>query len=97
MLIDNAGNVWNSSLISSTTTPFATTKSNPKVFGRGRTPRYDIAKIEVRNFAALKIKSILRMGVDPDEDWTPEQWAKFAMARQRLADELPREPGRPDR
>jgi len=67
-------------------------KSNPKLFDGLYAGMY-VPKIEVRNFAAWKIGPILRMGVEPDKDWTPGQWAELrARVRQSLAQELSREP-----
>jgi hypothetical protein len=47
-----------------------------------------ISKIEVRNFAAWQIASILRMRVKPDADWSPVRWGEL---RARVRDALARE------
>jgi hypothetical protein len=35
---------------------------------------FTFPKIEVRNFAAMQIASILKLGAHPDEFWTAQQW-----------------------
>jgi hypothetical protein len=53
----------------------------------------EVPRIEVRNFAAWQIASILKMGVDPDRRWTAEQWTELRIrVRQRLVDELAQKP-----
>jgi hypothetical protein len=44
--------------------------------------------LEVRNFAAMKIASILETGDRPNKDWTKEQWAAL---RARMQERLSRE------
>jgi hypothetical protein len=63
-------------------------KSNPKLF-EGLFAGMYFPKIEVRNFAAWKIGLILKMGIEPDKDWTPDHWAELrAGVRPALAREL---------
>ena len=63
-------------------------KSNPKQFD-GPHAAFHVAKIEVRNFAAWKLGSILRMDVEPDGSWTPERWTELRdRVRQAVAREL---------
>ena len=62
-------------------------RANPKLF-EGPSAASHIPRIDVRDFAAWRIASILKLGVEPDESWTAEQWTKLrGRVRQRLADE----------
>ena len=46
---------------------------------------FTFPKIEVRNFAAMQIASILKLGAHPDEFWTARQWNEL---RKRVRTEL---------
>ncbi len=51
-------------------------KSNPSLY-QGPFAAFTFSRIEVRNFAAWKIASILKMKAEPDEDWNPARWAEL--------------------
>jgi hypothetical protein len=63
-------------------------KSNPLKY-KGPSAAFTVSKIEVRNFAAWQIASILKMGVEPDEDRSPARWGELrARVRDALVHEL---------
>jgi hypothetical protein len=67
--------------------------SDPKRFG-GPGAAFHFPRIAIRDFAAWKIGWVLEMDIEPDANWTPEQWTQFrARVRQELEHELSREPG----
>ena len=50
--------------------------ANPEKFS-GPHAGFTFKRLEVRNLAAMKIASILRMPDDPDSKWKPQQWEKL--------------------
>jgi hypothetical protein len=51
-------------------------KAKPELFS-GPYAAFGIARLSVRDFAAMRIASLLGMPEKPDEDWTPEQWEEL--------------------
>jgi hypothetical protein len=50
-------------------------KANPETSDEMKAVCPDFPRVEVRNFAALKIAALLKMSVKPRPTWKPEQWA----------------------
>lgn len=51
-------------------------KANPKLFD-GPYAGFTFVRLEVRDLAAMKIASILKMPDSPDRTWSPQQWQKL--------------------
>jgi hypothetical protein len=59
-------------------------KADPDLY-RGGYAAIDFPRIEVRDFAAMALASLLDIAVKPNKDWTPERWARLrAQVRKAL-------------
>jgi hypothetical protein len=51
-------------------------RSDPKRF-EGFYAGHGFPRLEVRNFAVMKLAALLKVRAEPRPDWTPRQWAEF--------------------